>query len=60
MKFVIDNGVLKKCEVQNGETEAIIPDGVTIIGYKAFYSRESLKSITIPDSVTEISGEALL
>ena len=52
MKFSIDNGVLVGCKVENGETEAIIPDGVTSIGNEAFYCCESFKSITIPDSVT--------
>ena len=36
MKFVIKSGILKRCEVQKGETEAIIPDGVTVIGDHAF------------------------
>ena len=60
MTFSIDNGVLKKCKVENGETEAIIPDSVTSIISGAFWDCKRLKSITIPDSVTEISGEALL
>ena len=37
-----------------GLTEYIIPDGVTKIGYRAFYGCTSLTSVTVPDSVAEI------
>lgn len=39
-------------------TEAYIPDGVTTIGYQAFYTFGRLASVTIPDSVTTIGGSA--
>ena len=44
----------------NGEcvTELIIPDGVSSIGYYAFYGCNSLTSVTIPDSVTTIGDRA--
>ena len=44
----------------NGElvTDLVIPDGVTTIGYRAFYGCSSLTSITIPDSVTSIGDAA--
>lgn len=35
-----------------------MPDGVTTIGGRAFYSCSSLTSITIPDRVTTIGEEA--
>ena len=38
--------------------QVIIGDGVTTIGYKAFYYCLSLKSVTIGNSVTEIGGSA--
>lgn len=36
----------------------IIPDGVTSIGYEAFYDCSHLRSISIPDSVTSIGDSA--
>ena len=44
----------------NGEliTELVIPEGVTSIGYDAFYGCSSLTAITIPEGVTSIGGYA--
>ena len=44
----------------NGEliTELVIPEGVTIIPYRAFYRQSSIKSVVIPDSVTTIGNLA--
>ncbi|MBQ8597087.1 MAG: leucine-rich repeat domain-containing protein, partial [Lachnospiraceae bacterium] len=39
-------------------TEIKIPEGVTKIGYGAFYHCDDLKDVTIPDSVTEIEPYA--
>lgn len=36
MSFEIENGVLEKCIPESGETEVVIPDGVTSIGAWAF------------------------
>ena len=38
----------------NGKGEIRLKNGVTKIDEEAFYYRNSLKSIVIPDSVTEI------
>lgn len=38
--------------------EIVIPDGVTSIGYAAFYHCDQLEKVEIPDSVTEIKEHA--
>ena len=37
MSFEIENGVLEKCIPESGETEVVIPDGVTSIGNQLKY-----------------------
>ena len=54
--FVIENGVLKEYKGQGGDV--VIPEGVTSIGYRAFYYCSSLISIVIPESVTSIGKDA--
>lgn len=43
---------------RSGLTDIVIPEGVTKIGYGAFYHCDSLKEVTIPESVTEIEPYA--
>ncbi|MDE6706563.1 MAG: leucine-rich repeat domain-containing protein, partial [Oscillospiraceae bacterium] len=54
MKFEIEHHVLKKCIAESGDIIAIVPDGITSIGNKAFYGCKSLQEIHLPDSVTSI------
>ena len=60
MEFEIQDGVLQKCRLNIGETEAVIPKGVKSIGEKAFSYCSRLQSMTIPESVTQIGAEVLL
>ena len=54
--FVIEDGVLVK---YNGNDErAVIPEGVTIIGTRAFDGCECLTEGSIPEGVTEIGDFA--
>ncbi|MFJ1353577.1 leucine-rich repeat protein [Capnocytophaga canimorsus] len=57
---VIENGVLKKwpCDKIPADGHVVIPDGVTAIGWRAFFRCSSLKSVVIPNSVTSIRSEA--
>ena len=45
-------------EHYNGESEFILPEGVTIIGNGAFKGCESLEKIVLPEGVTEIGDYA--
>lgn len=58
IEFKIKDGVLKKVENDILSTSAVIPDGVTRIGHRAFYMCLTLTSIIIPDSVTSIGAYA--
>lgn len=54
--FVIEDGVLTSY-TGNAE-EVIIPEGVTSIGYQAFFNNESIKKVVIPEGVTVIKRDA--
>ena len=58
MRFEVENGVLEKYTEEDGITEAVIPDGVTSIGNKAFRVCKNLESVRIPKSVTSIGNMA--
>ena len=58
MKFEIDGDVLKRCKLEEGETTAVVPEGVKAIGEKAFWNRSSLESVVIPEGVTVIGEGA--
>ena len=54
MWFIIDDGVLKKCTLLQGETEAVVPEGVKVIGRESFMDCTSLTKVTLPNSVWRI------
>ena len=54
--FKIKNGRLSK--YLGADTEAVIPEGVTIIGEKAFSQNLLLQKVVIPSSVTTIEKNA--
>ena len=56
VKFKIKNGVLQKyC---GNDSEVVIPDGVKVIGYRAFSCALDLEKIIIPEGVEVISARA--
>lgn len=55
MKFKIDNGVLKKFTMEDGDSKNIvIPEGVECIESFAFKNCRNIESVVIPQGVTEI------
>ena len=56
--FIIENGILIK--YQGTDRNVVIPNGVTIIGDKAFKWCFDLLSVTIPYGVSSIGAEAFL
>ena len=56
-RYLIIDGVLNSF-APAGLTQYAIPDGVTSIGYGAFYNCDNLTSLTIPNSVTSIGKYA--
>lgn len=54
MGFTINNDVLEKYTEENGVIEVVIPDGVKIIGERAFENCRNIEKVIIPDGVTEI------
>ena len=53
--FIIEHGVLTRYHGPGGNV--VIPDGVTSIAPRAFLSCVTLRSVTIPEGVTEICGD---
>ena len=54
--FQIVNGVLTKYTGPGGDV--VVPEGVTSIGFQAFYNCSSLTNIVIPEGVTVIESSA--
>lgn len=55
--YIDDNGVLTGADL-NGVTDIVIPEGVTSIGWDAFYGCSELTSVTFPASVMSLGLEA--
>lgn len=54
--FIIADGVLEK---YNGtDSEVVIPEGVTVIGKKAFERNKTIKKVTLPSTLTTIDDYA--
>lgn len=58
MAFEIENGVLVNYNPEPGETEIIIPDGVTKIGDRAFFYKSGIIQVTLPKCVSRIGNQA--
>jgi hypothetical protein len=56
MELIIENRVLER--FYSDDTELIIPDGVTKIGYNACFLNTQIKKLVIPEGVTAIDENA--
>lgn len=60
-EYQIDEGIQEIGEfafARSGLTSVVIPEGVTSIGYGAFYHCDSLEEVAIPSTVTKIDAYA--
>lgn len=53
---VIENGTL--LSYQGNETNILLPEGITAIGYRTFVNQLWLKSVVLPETVSEVGLEA--
>ena len=58
MKLNIEDDLLKAVELEEGETEVVLPEGVTALATGAFDGCTELRSVTIPQSIREGNPEA--
>lgn len=58
MSFLVNNGLFVMYHEQGGETEFVIPTGVSKIGAEAFRNCNNLESVTVPKGVTEVGDRA--
>ncbi len=56
-KYITKDGILTKYEYEKGDRDIVIPDGITRIGTKAFFSSK-IRSVTIPETVRYIGADA--
>lgn len=57
-EFIMKDTVLQKCKPAADETDLVIPNGVTRIAPKAFYKLKTIRTVTIPETVTKIGHSA--
>ena len=57
-EFIIEKGVLTKYKGRS--SNVVIPEGVTVIGSKAFSNCARVLQLTIPGTVQRIESEAFL
>lgn len=59
-QFEMNGTELKKCRLDRGETEVVIPDGVTKLAGRLFKGRKTIVKVTLPESLTEIGEQAFM
>lgn len=59
-QFDIEDSVLKKCILKEGETVITVPDGVTTIGKDALCGLQSVIAVTLPKSLKVINDGSIL
>ncbi len=57
-QFDIEDSVLKKCILKEGETVITVPDGVTVIGKDALCGLQGVTAVTLPESLKVINDGA--